>query len=803
VRVRSRLLLAIVLAASSPLPAFAAREWYDYYQQVLERDIPQKRWADCVKDLREAMRLRPTAGTNVRTYGQWFVEYLPEHYLGVCLLRMEDYAGALEAFDAAERQGAVRKSPPHHAELLRLRAEAQQARGAQMTRQAVAEVQRKMREAQELGRRRAWDDALARLAEAETLAKNLDADTLRAVNREQERWRSARAEADAAEKRAQRLDQRLADGQRLLDEGRPTEADLAFREALDLDPRSAVALEGRRTAQARILESTTRLQRQAQYEKGKALFDAGQYEQALEPLADAAADPAQTAARDLLARARRTWDGLRQQKQLREQIDSAMARGEALMKAGRYPEAQVAFETAHRLDPGHARARELQADAERRTGEALIARWLPNQEPTIVLSSLPERPVLDSPTLSLQGVAIDDRGIARVEVRVGGRLVAEEVRTATPPEKYVQLIRQVPLSPGRNLVQVTAFDTGGLSSTLEFSVARELRFYETRWFLPAASAGALGLVGLGLGAQRVRRRKAQRRRFNPYIAGAPVLDDQMFYGREKLTGRILGMLHRNSVMITGERRIGKTTFLHHLRRVLAEDEGTDWRFFPVFVDLQGVPEEAFFHAIMAEVVDTLSPSPATRSALRFAPEPEDYDARDFSHDLQQVIAELRTRTSRRVKLALLIDEVDVLNEYSETVNQRLRGIFMKSFSENLVAVMSGVAIRRRWKSEVSPWYNFFDEVELTPFTREEAEALIREPVRGVFRFAPAAVERILELSRLRPYLVQKLCVHAMNRMLEEGRSTVRRDDVEAARDSVALEAPEGGEAAAAREAALL
>jgi histone H3/H4 len=168
-----------------------------------------------------------------------------------------------------------------------------------------------------------------------------------------------------------------------------------------------------------------------------------------------------------------------------------------------------------------------------------------------------------------------------------------------------------------------------------------------------------------------------------------------------------------------------------------------------------------------------------------------------------VIAELRTRTPRMVKLALLIDEVDVLNEYSETVNQRLRGIFMKSFSENLVAVMSGVAIRRRWKSEVSPWYNFFDEVELTPFTREEAESLIREPVRGVFRFAPEAVERILELSRLRPYLVQKLCVHAMNRMLEEGRSTVRRDDVEAARDSVAVEAPEDGEAAAAREAALL
>jgi hypothetical protein len=129
---------------------------------------------------------------------------------------------------------------------------------------------------------------------------------------------------------------------------------------------------------------------------------------------------------------------------------------------------------------------------------------------------------------------------------------------------------------------------------------------------------------------------------------------------------------------------------------------------------------------------------------------------------------------------------------------------MKSFSENLVAVMSGVAIRRRWKSEVSPWYNFFDEIELQPFTREEAEALIREPVKGVFRFAPDAVERILDLSRLRPYLVQKLCVHAMSRMLENGRSTVRREDVEAAQATLEVDGlREDGGAAPPQRAALL
>jgi histone H3/H4 len=309
--------------------------------------------------------------------------------------------------------------------------------------------------------------------------------------------------------------------------------------------------------------------------------------------------------------------------------------------------------------------------------------------------------------------------------------------------------------------------------------------------MPLALAGAVGLLGVGWGVQAARRRRARRQRFNPYIAGAPVLDDDMFYGREKLTARMLSTLHRNSLMITGERRIGKTTFLHHLKHVLAADEAGEWRFFPVFVDLQGVPEQSFFHALMAETVDALDLPAATRQALRFTPQPEGYDARNFAHDLQQVIAQLRTRTERKVKLALLIDEVDVLNEYSESVNQRLRGIFMKSFSESLVAVMSGVGIRRRWKSEASPWYNFFDEIELLPFSREEAEALVREPVSGVFRWTPEAVERVLELSQLRPYLVQKLCVHAVNHMLEAGRSTIRPEDVDAARAAALSEDPAG------------
>jgi len=768
-------------------PSLAAREWYDYYLQARDDDVRHERWAQCVSNVDAALRLRPKSALNVRTYGLQFIDYLPHYYRGLCLLRQSDYSGALTAFDRAEEVGAAMRSDVRQ-ELVHLKGEARSAYNAQLAREARAEVQKMLRQAEELGRRRGWDEALTLLARAEVMARELDSETLAQVNRLQDRLRETQRDARDTAARTQRIQERLADGDRLLEAGQLSEAVVAFDEVLDLDPRNAHAADGRRSAQERIRANNTRAELEGRFAEGKALVDAGQYEAALGPLTDAAADPTYAEAHELRDRVRTIVENARRLHEQRLEIDRLFARAEEQMKARHYAEAQVAYENVLELDPGHSRARERLSEAEQLHGKELFARWFPNQPPTLALFE-PENPVVEGPSFVLQGVAADDRGLQKVQFLAGDKVVGEILADADSPGpvKSLRFVREIPLEPGPNQITVSTTDANGESRTLSFPVERRLRFYETRFFLPSAGAAALSLVGFGFAAQALRRRRARRRRFNPYIAGAPVLDEEMFYGREKLTARMLSTLHRNSLMITGERRIGKTTFLHHLAKVLAEDDAGEWRFFPVFVDLQGVPERSFFHALMSEIVDTLELESATRSHLRLRPEPEGYEAREFSHDLKLVIGDLAARTSRKVKLALLIDEVDVLNEYSESVNQRLRGIFMKSFSENLVAVMSGVGIRRRWKSEVSPWYNFFDEIELGGFSRDEAEALIREPVAGVFRWKADAVERILELSELRPYLIQKYCVHALNRMLEEGRGTVRLADVEATREAVEIE----------------
>jgi len=128
---------------------------------------------------------------------------------------------------------------------------------------------------------------------------------------------------------------------------------------------------------------------------------------------------------------------------------------------------------------------------------------------------------------------------------------------------------------------------------------------------------------------------------------------------------------------------------------------------------------------------------------------------------------------------LLIDEVDELNDYDPRINQKLRSLFMKSFAESLVAVVSGVEIKKQWEREGSPWYNFFEEIEVKPFGPQEARELIERPISRIFKLDGGVVERIISLTGGKPYLIQKLCIALVTRIHEQHRRRITLSDVDA------------------------
>ena len=93
--------------------------------------------------------------------------------------------------------------------------------------------------------------------------------------------------------------------------------------------------------------------------------------------------------------------------------------------------------------------------------------------------------------------------------------------------------------------------------------------------------------------------------------------------------------------------------------------------------------------------------------------------------------------------------------------------------------MSGVEIRKQWGKEGSPWYNFFEELEVEPLATPDARRLVEEPIQGMFTLEEGVADRVVELTDGKPYLIQKCCIALVTRLHEAGRKRLTVADVDA------------------------
>jgi hypothetical protein len=292
-----------------------------------------------------------------------------------------------------------------------------------------------------------------------------------------------------------------------------------------------------------------------------------------------------------------------------------------------------------------------------------------------------------------------------------------------------------------------------------------------------------------------RRHKALQRHFNPYISGEPVREADMFFGRDELLRKIINGLHQNSVMIHGERRIGKTSLLFHLAEQLRQAEDPEWVFIPVSMDLEGTPQNRFFY-LLIEAVWGVTRAYLTKSPPRLRYHQHDSDVsakeraaeytdRDFASDLRVLVEALKTLVRpHRVRVVLLMDEVDVFGTYDTLVQQQFRRILVSDLAQNVGAVVAGAHINKSWDRQESPWYNLFIELPLEPFTREQARTLLVEPVQDVYQWDEAAIAYVLARAEGRPHRLQRYALEAVNRILAENRLRITVADVRAADQAI-------------------
>ena len=226
------------------------------------------------------------------------------------------------------------------------------------------------------------------------------------------------------------------------------------------------------------------------------------------------------------------------------------------------------------------------------------------------------------------------------------------------------------------------------------------------------------------------------------------------------------------------------------RRLTQLDEAS-WRWIPCYATLEGIPEDRFFTAITGPLVETVRNEVPPDVKLRYSSDPSPasrpYGFESFVGDLTAITRALDSAGKKPVKLVFLIDELDALNSYSTRIKLDLRRLFMSANGvERFRTVMTGFRLSESIpEQDGSPPFNYL-HVRLTmpPFQDAESRSLIVEPVRGFYRYEPAAVERIMALSTGRPLAIQAFCLRLIERILDQKRRTVTPHDVDAVQERV-------------------
>jgi hypothetical protein len=272
---------------------------------------------------------------------------------------------------------------------------------------------------------------------------------------------------------------------------------------------------------------------------------------------------------------------------------------------------------------------------------------------------------------------------------------------------------------------------------------------------------------------------------NPYVVGVPLSAQQaIFVGRTDISRQIESLLLDRQcppLLLYGQRRIGKTSLLNNLGRLLPHD------IVPLFIDLQGPVALASSHAgLLAALVRAMQLAAQHERALTLPPLPAAELATDpfprFDAWLDAAELVLAQRTA-----LLMLDEFEVLESF----------LAAGSFDERAVLGMLRHIIqhRPRWKillagshtlDEVQRWASYLINVQVIPISYlsvAETRQLVEQPSQEfALRYTPEASAAVFALTRGHPALVQLLCtaiIEGKNRQPPEQRRRVGRADVDA------------------------
>lgn len=273
---------------------------------------------------------------------------------------------------------------------------------------------------------------------------------------------------------------------------------------------------------------------------------------------------------------------------------------------------------------------------------------------------------------------------------------------------------------------------------------------------------------------------------NPYISGKPLNDSDK--NRKVFTGRrdiiraieenIVNPQERNSLLLYGRRRIGKTSTLKNLQGFLSQ-------YVTVYIDFQNAKwrdsDAAFCKNLIKEIASEFKKKRLLENnALNL--QAEDFEKNTFTKfdEYLDFFEKEAARTKR--KILLTFDEYEKLksdfegSNISHEVFNQLRNIVQHR--EQTVVLFSGS--HRFEEMEKINWSDYLintKTLELSFLTKEDSAKLLTEPVPKLI-YEAGVKEKIIELTHCQPYLLQVFGSDLVNHLNAEMRFNATKEDLE-------------------------
>jgi uncharacterized RDD family membrane protein YckC len=258
---------------------------------------------------------------------------------------------------------------------------------------------------------------------------------------------------------------------------------------------------------------------------------------------------------------------------------------------------------------------------------------------------------------------------------------------------------------------------------------------------------------------------------NPYVAGPPVRNARMFFGREDVLDalrRALGQgVGTRGVVVQGGRRTGKTSLLYRIR-----DGALGSAFLPVYFDMQSVvgkPLEQFLGALVHAVVQAAGEKDATAIDA-----PADFDG--VRRAVGRAIASNKDRL-----LVLMFDEYEVFKDYLRDggVARQLQSLLEQE--QALIFIFAGAQkVESLKERHFQLLLDDCTSLKISFLSPAVAKRLVIDPAAGTITFPDAVADQIVALTAGHPFYIQALCHVIFDEVQQNGGTEVSAEDVERA-----------------------